>query len=67
MHGFHCSFVIEKGSFIEWVAATGIANKLNTFQMSVKYLVYTQFMAANALLKSTVSIEEWMTATTFVK
>ena len=24
-------------------------------------------MAANALLKNTVSIEEWMTATTFVK
>ena len=26
MRGCNCSSVIEKGSFIEWVAATGIAN-----------------------------------------
>ena len=26
-----------------------------------------QFMAASALLKNTISTEEWMTATTFVK
>ena len=47
-----CSIVIQKWSFIEWVAATGIANELNTFQMLVKYIVYTKFMAASALLKS---------------
>ena len=33
----------------------------------LKYIVYLQFMAASALQKNTVSIEEWMAATTFVK
>ena len=36
-------------------------------EISVKYIVYTQFMTASALLKNTVSIEEWIAATTFVK
>ena len=31
--------------------------------MSIKYIEYRQLMAASALLKSTVSIEEWMAAT----
>ena len=57
-HGYNCYFIIEKRSFIEWVAATGIVNYLNTFQISVKYIVYTQFIAASALLKNTISIEE---------
>ena len=35
--------------------------------MSVKYIVYRQFMAASALPKNTISIEEWKAATTFVK
>ena len=66
MRGCICSFIIENGSFIEWEAVTGIVNQLNTFQISVKYFVYTQFMAASALLKNTMSIEEWMTAATFM-
>ena len=66
MRGCNCSFIIEKGSFIEWEAETGIVSQLNTFQTSVKYIVYTQFMAASALLKNTVSIEEWMAAATFM-
>ena len=52
MCGYNCSFIIEKESFIKGVAATGIANWLNTFQIHVKYIVYTQFMDANALLKN---------------
>ena len=66
MRDCNCSFIIEKGSFIELEAETGIVNQLNIFQISVKYTVYTQFMAASALLKNTVSIEEWMTAATFM-
>ena len=66
MRGCICSFIIENGSFIEWEAETGIVNELNTFQISVKYFVYTQFMAASALLKNTMSIEEWMTTATFM-
>ena len=38
-----------------------------TFQIPVKYTVHTQFMAGSALLKNTISIEEWMTAAIFVK
>ena len=33
----------------------------------VKYIVYTQFMVASALLKDTVSIEECMAVAIFVK
>ena len=58
MRGCICSFMIENGSFIEWEAETGIVNQLNTFQISVKYFVYTQFMAASALLRNTMSTEE---------
>ena len=39
----------------------------STFQIPVKYIVYTQFLAASALLKKTLSIEEFMDAATFVK
>ena len=60
MRGGNCSFIIENGSFIKWVAATGIANYLNTFQIPVKYIVYTKFMAASALLKKTLSINPLM-------
>ena len=67
MHGCHWSFIIESGPFIKWLAATGIANQLNTFQIPVKYIVYSQFIAASALFKKTLSIEEWMAAATFVK
>ena len=66
MRGCIYSFIIENGSFIEWEAETGIVNQLNTFQISVKYFVYTQFMAASALLRNTMSTEEWMTAATFM-
>ena len=51
VRGCNCPFKIENGSFIKWVAATGIVNCLNTFQIPVKYIVYTQFMVASALLK----------------
>ena len=67
MRGYNCSFIIENGSFIKWVAATGIANLLDTFQGPAKYIIYTQFMAASALLKKALSTEEWMVAATFVK
>ena len=60
MRGCNCSFIIENGSFIKWVAVTGIANYLNTFQIPVKYIVYTKFMAASALLKKTLSINPLM-------
>ena len=35
--------------------------------MSVKYISYMQFMVARALLRNSVSIEEWLAASTFVK
>ena len=49
------------------VAAIGIVNWFNIFQISVKYNVYKQFVTASDLLKNTLSVEEWMVATTFVK
>ena len=49
MRDCNCSFIIENRSFIKWVAATGIANELNTFQIPVKYIANTQFMVASAL------------------
>ena len=49
------------------MAATGIANYLNTFQIPAKYTVYTQFMAASDLFKKTLSIEEWMVEATLMK
>ena len=52
---------------MEWVAATGIVNWLYTFQIPLEYVVYTQFTALSALLKHTVSIDEWMAAATFMK
>ena len=50
MRGCNFSFIVN-GSFIKWVAATEIANQLNTFQIPVKYIAYTQFLAASARLK----------------
>ena len=47
------------------VAAIGIVNWFNIFQISVKYNVYKQFVTASDLLKNTLSVEEWMVATTF--
>ena len=67
IRGYNCSFIIENGSFIKWVAATGIGNLLNTFPGPAKYIVCTQFMAASALLKKALSTKEWMAAATFVK
>ena len=32
MCGCNCSFVIGKGSFVEWMTATGMANELNIFE-----------------------------------
>ena len=64
IRGCNCS---ENRSFIKWVAATGIANKLNTFRIPAKHIVYMQFMAVIALFKKALSIEEWMAAATFVK
>ena len=32
MSGCNYSFIIEKGQFIEWMAATRTANQLNTFE-----------------------------------
>ena len=52
MRGCNCSFIIENGSFIKWVAATRIANSLNTLQIPVKYNVYTQFMVGSVRLKN---------------
>ena len=66
MRGCNCSFIIEKGSFIEWETETGIVNQRNTFQISFKYIAYTNFMAVSALLKNSVFIEEWMTAATLM-
>ena len=34
---------------------------------SCRIMVYTQFMAASALFKKLLSIEEWMAAATFVR
>ena len=48
MRDCNCSFIIENGSEIKWVAATGIANEFNTFQIPVKYIAYTEFMVASA-------------------
>ena len=44
MRGLQLSFYNRK-----WMAATGIANSFNTFQIPAKYIVYTQFMVASAL------------------
>ena len=51
MRDRNCSSVIEKESF-NWNCELA-----QYFQISVKYIVYMQFMAASALLKNTVSIE----------
>ena len=32
MYGCNCSFITEKEPFVEWMTATGTANKLNTFE-----------------------------------
>ena len=42
----------------------GLSTGNNTpqIEISVKYIVYKQFMAASAVLKNTVSIEEWVAA-----
>ena len=115
--GCSYSFIIQKEPFIKWMAATRIANQLNTLEkmdgckclfqknrVPLKILdhckwfpeimavllkcitasaplkqqhalnrnicqihcIYT-FMVASALLQNTVSIEEWLAATTFVK
>ena len=36
-------------------------------EIFVKYIVYMQFMFTSASLKITVSIEEWLVGSTFVK
>ena len=36
-------------------------------KVSVKYILYMQFIVASALLRNSVFIEEWLTATTLVK
>ena len=35
--------------------------------LNTEHIVYTQSMATSAPLKNTVSTEEWLSATTFVK
>ena len=42
-------------------------NNTPEIEIYVKYNVYTQSMTAAALIKTTISIEEWLAATTFVK
>ena len=42
-------------------------NNTPYIEISVKYILYLQFMVGSALLKSTTSIEEWVAATSFVK
>ena len=53
MYGCKCSF----------------GNNMPYIEISIKYIVYMQFMVANVLLRNTVpiSIEEWLAATTLVK
>ena len=36
-------------------------------EISVKYILYIEFIVARALLRNSVSIEEWLAATTCVK
>ena len=57
--------MIEKGSFIEWVATTGIANQLNTFHYQI-YCIYV-IHGCKSSSKNIVSNEEWMAATTSKK
>ena len=47
------------------IAASDLWNNNNTpsIEISGKYFVYKQFMAASALLKNTGTIDEWMVAT----
>ena len=32
MCDYNCSFIIEKGPFVEWMTATGMANELNILE-----------------------------------
>ena len=62
MRGCNCSFMIEKGWFIEWVATTGIANQLNTFHSQI-HCIYA-IHGCKCSSKNIVSNEEWMAAAT---
>ena len=42
-------------------------SELTQYSIPVKYIVYAQFMAASALIKNTVSVEEWIAPANFVK
>ena len=48
-------------------ASVPMNNNTPYIEISVKCIVYTQYVTASALLKNTVSIEEWLAATTFMK
>ena len=42
MHDCNCSFIIEKGSIIEWIAATGIADYSITLKKGMTASVYSK-------------------------
>ena len=65
----HCKWRPEAMTVpLECMVASVFLKKQRTLiEISVKYMVYLQFVVASALLKNTVFIKEWLARTTFVK
>ena len=50
-----------------WLQVLFWNNYTPLIEISVKYIIYMKFEVLSALLKTIVSIKEWLAATTFVK
>ena len=52
---------------LKYMAASAPFKKMSAVNRSVKFILYMQFMVASALLRNSVSVEECLAATSFVK
>ena len=52
---------------LKCMAANAPLKQKSALNRSMKFILYMQFMVATALLRNSVSVEEWLAATTFVK
>ena len=64
----HCKWPPEKMIVqIKCMAASAPLKQKSASNRSVKFILYMKFMVASALQSNSVSVEDWLAATTFVK
>ena len=52
---------------LKYMAASAPLKQKSALNRSAKFILYMQFIVAIALFKDSISVEEWLAATTLVK